>query len=57
MLPLIPQHNLMLATYGSTQFFLRIYELALHASFHADFAMEQLSAELGIGCGPAMAEL
>jgi len=43
---LIPQHNLVLATRGSTQFFLRIYELALQASFGADFTMEQLSAEL-----------
>ncbi|HGM6414278.1 TPA: hypothetical protein ACKP8A_000189 [Stenotrophomonas maltophilia] len=45
---LIPQHNLMLATRGSTQFFLRIYELVLQASFRADFTMEQLSAELGL---------
>ena len=45
---LIPQHNLVLATRGSTQFFLRIYELALQASFRADFTMEQLSAELGL---------
>lgn len=45
---LIPQHNLALATRGSTQFFLRIYELALQASFRADFTMEQLSAELGL---------
>lgn len=45
---LIPQHNLMLATRGSTQFFLRIYELALQASFRAEFTMEQLSAELGL---------
>lgn len=45
---LIPQHNLILATRGSTQFFLRIYELALQASFRADFTMEQLSAELGL---------
>lgn len=36
------------ATRGSTQFFLRIYELALQASFRADFTMEQLSAELGL---------
>lgn len=43
---LIPQHSL--ATRGSTQFFLRIYELALQASFRADFTMEQLSAELGL---------
>jgi hypothetical protein len=45
---LIPQHNLVLATRGSTQFFLRIYELALQASSRADFTMEQLSAELGL---------
>ena len=45
---LIPQHNLVLATRGSTQFFLRVYELALQASFRADFTMEQLSAELGL---------
>ncbi len=45
---LIPQHNLVLATRGSTQFFLRIYELTLQASFRADFTMEQLMAELGL---------
>lgn len=45
---LIPQHNLVLATRGSTQFFLRIYELVLQASFRADFTMEQLTAELGL---------
>ncbi|WP_329847219.1 hypothetical protein [Stenotrophomonas sepilia] len=45
---LIPQHNLVLATRGSTQFFLRIYELALQASFRADFTMEQLAKELGL---------
>lgn len=45
---LIPQHNLVFATRGSTQFFLRIYEPALQASFRADFTMEQLSAELGL---------
>lgn len=44
---LIPQHNLVLAARGSTQFFLRIYELALQASFRAEFTVEQLSAELG----------
>ncbi|MDQ7310565.1 hypothetical protein [Stenotrophomonas sp. Sm10] len=44
----IHQHNLMPATRGSTQFFLSIYELALHASFRADFAMDQLSAGLGL---------
>lgn len=45
---LIPQHNLVLATLGSAQFFLRIYELALQASFRADFTMEQLGRELGL---------
>lgn len=45
---LIPQHNLVLAARGSTQFFLRIYELALQASFRADFTMEQLTKELGL---------
>ncbi len=45
---LIPQHQLLLATRGSAQFFLRIYQLCLEASFRADFTMEQLSAELGL---------
>lgn len=45
---LIPQYNLVLAARGSTQFFLRIYELALQASFRADFTMEQLIKELGL---------
>lgn len=45
---LVPQHNLVLAARGSTQFFLRIYELALQASFRADFTMEQLTTELGL---------
>lgn len=45
---LIPQHNLVLATRGSAQFFLRIYQLALQASFRADFTMEQLGRELGL---------
>lgn len=45
---LIPQHNLVLATRGSSQFFLRIYELALPASYRADFTMEQLTKELGL---------
>ncbi len=30
---LIPQHNLVLTARGSTQFFLRIYELALAGQF------------------------
>ncbi|WP_323145437.1 hypothetical protein [Stenotrophomonas maltophilia] len=45
---LIPQHNLLLATRGSAQFFLRIYELALQASFRSDFTMDQLGRELGL---------
>ncbi|HDS1038170.1 TPA: hypothetical protein QDZ42_001367 [Stenotrophomonas maltophilia] len=45
---LIPQYNLVLATRGSTQFFLRIYDLCLQASFRADFSMEQLMKELGL---------
>lgn len=45
---LIPQHNLGLATRRSAQFFLRIYELVLQASFRADFTMEQLGRELGL---------
>ena len=45
---LIPQHNLVIATRGSAQFFLRLYELSLQASFRADFTMEQLMAELGL---------
>ncbi|MBK0053080.1 hypothetical protein [Stenotrophomonas sp. S39] len=43
---LIPQHNLVLATRGSTQFFLKLYELTLQASFRRDFSMEQLGREL-----------
>lgn len=45
---LIPQHNVVLAARGSTQFFLRIYELALQASYRADFTIEQLTKELGL---------
>lgn len=45
---LIPQHNLILASRGSAQFFLRIYEFALQASFGADFTMERLGKELGL---------
>lgn len=45
---LIPQYNLVLACRGSAQFFLRIYELSLQASFRADFTMEQLMAECGL---------
>lgn len=45
---LIPQHNLVMAARGSAQFFLRLYELSLQASFRADFTMERLMAELGM---------
>lgn len=44
---LIPQHNMLLATRGAAQFFLKIYELVLQASFRADFSIEKLSAEMG----------
>lgn len=45
---LIPHYNLVLACRGSAQFFLRMYELSLQASFRADFTMEQLIAEFGL---------
>ena len=38
----------MLAARSSAQFFLRIYELVLQASFRADFTMEQLTSELDL---------
>ena len=44
---LIPQHNLVLATRGSAQFFLRVYDLCLQASFRADFTIERLAASIG----------
>lgn len=44
---LIPQHQILLATRGSAQFFLRIYQLCLEASFRAGFTIEQLTVELG----------
>lgn len=39
---------LVLTRRGSAQFFLRIYQLALQATFRADFTMEQLGKELGL---------
>lgn len=45
---LIPQYQLVLACRGSAQFFLRLYELSLQASFRAEFTMEQLTAEFGL---------
>lgn len=44
---LIPQHNVVLATRGSAQFFLKVYDLALQASFRADFTVEALVGEVG----------
>lgn len=44
---LIPQHNMLLATRGSAQFFLKLYELAIQASFRADFTIERLAADMG----------
>lgn len=41
--PFLPHH-----LYRCAQFFLRIYELALQASFRADFTVEQLIKELGL---------
>ncbi|MBK0052673.1 hypothetical protein [Stenotrophomonas sp. S39] len=37
-----------MATRGSAQFFLRIYQLGLQASFRTDFSIEQLGRELGL---------
>ena len=44
---LIPQHNVVMACRGSAQFFLKIYDLALQASFRADFTLEGVMAEVG----------
>jgi hypothetical protein len=45
---LIPQHNVVLACRGSAQFFLKIYEISVQASFRAGFSLEQLSLQLGL---------
>lgn len=44
---LIPAHQAVLAGRGSAQFFLRIYELCLQASFRSQFSLDRLSAEVG----------
>lgn len=44
---LIAQHNLVMATRGLAQFFLRLYELSLQASFREVFTIERLMVELG----------
>lgn len=43
----IPQHRAVLACRGSAQFFIKVYELCLQASFRAGFTLEQLMSELG----------
>lgn len=43
---LIPQHNIVIAGRGSGQFFLRIYQLCLEASFRKAFSIEQLMREV-----------
>ena len=44
---LVPQHNLLLATRGSAQFSLQMYQILLQASYRATFQIEQAMAELG----------
>ncbi|MHC5150404.1 hypothetical protein [Stenotrophomonas rhizophila] len=44
---LIPQHNIVVAGRGSGQFFLRIYQLCLEASFRKTFSIEQIMREVG----------
>ncbi|MNV19122.1 hypothetical protein D3C71_1099730 [compost metagenome] len=44
---LIPQHNVVVAGRGSGQFFLRIYQLCLEASFRNAFSIEQIMREVG----------
>lgn len=44
---LIPQHNIAIAGRGSAQFFLRIYQLCLEASFRKAFSIEQIMREVG----------
>ncbi|WP_102788520.1 hypothetical protein [Stenotrophomonas bentonitica] len=44
---LIPQHNIVVAGRGSGQFFLRIYQLCLEASFRKAFSIEQIMREVG----------
>lgn len=44
---LIPQHNIVVAARGSGQFFLRLYQLCLEASFRKAFSIEQIMREVG----------
>ncbi|WP_256775411.1 MULTISPECIES: hypothetical protein [unclassified Stenotrophomonas] len=44
---LIPQHNIVVAARGSGQFFLRVYQLCLEASFRKAFSIEQIMGEVG----------
>ncbi len=44
---LIPQHNIVVAARGSGQFFLRVYQLCLEASFRKAFSIEQIMREVG----------
>lgn len=44
---LIPQHNIVVAARGSGQFFLRVYQLCLEASFRKAFRIEQIMREVG----------
>lgn len=44
---LIPQHNIVVAGRGSGQFYLRIYQLCLEASFRSAFSIEQVMREVG----------
>lgn len=44
---LIPQHNIVVAGRGSGQFFLRMYQLCLEASFRKAFSIEQIMREVG----------
>lgn len=43
----IPQHNIVVAARGSGQFFLRVYQLCLEASFRNAFSIEQIMREVG----------
>lgn len=44
---LIPQHNAVLATRGSVDFFLDVYDLCLQASFRTNFSISRLASEVG----------
>lgn len=44
---LVPQHNAVLATRGSAQFFLEVFRLLIEASFRPEFTIELAMAEAG----------